>query len=161
MTKAEIMKRADRLMREYPELDDVRIRVSARMTRSAGCVRVKARHGHVYYRELVLSYPVFVNPDNEHDLDDTILHEMAHLIVGHGHGHDIVWYEKCREIGCSGAVYHDLDIPARHTRPVRCEKCGSILQIGIVRYNRILRGEREYRHKADHGILEVIERSDR
>src|SRR5947209_15800968 len=36
------------------------------------------------------------------DLDevrDTLLHEIAHALVGPGHGHDAVWQAKCREIG--------------------------------------------------------------
>ncbi len=30
---------------------------------------------------------------------DTILHEIAHAIVGYNHDHDEVWKNKCREIG--------------------------------------------------------------
>lgn len=33
------------------------------------------------------------------DIRDTILHEIAHALVGPGHGHDIVWRHKCVEIG--------------------------------------------------------------
>lgn len=33
---------------------------------------------------------------------DTILHEIAHALVGHGHGHDMVWKRKALEIGCNG-----------------------------------------------------------
>ncbi|HEY9676922.1 MAG TPA: SprT-like domain-containing protein [Drouetiella sp.] len=32
---------------------------------------------------------------------DTILHEIAHAIVGVQHGHDEVWKEMCRRIGCT------------------------------------------------------------
>ena len=38
----------------------------------------------------------------EHDPDevrDTILHEIAHALVGPGHGHDAVWKAKCVEVG--------------------------------------------------------------
>ena len=31
---------------------------------------------------------------------DTILHEIAHALVGDGHGHDRVWVRKALEIGC-------------------------------------------------------------
>jgi predicted SprT family Zn-dependent metalloprotease len=33
---------------------------------------------------------------------DTILHEIAHALVGIGHGHDHVWKNKAIEIGCNG-----------------------------------------------------------
>jgi predicted SprT family Zn-dependent metalloprotease len=31
---------------------------------------------------------------------DTILHEIAHALVGGGHGHNHVWKAMCRKIGC-------------------------------------------------------------
>ena len=39
------------------------------------------------------------------EVQDTILHEIAHALVGPNHGHNVVWKEKAYEIGC---------------RPVRC-----------------------------------------
>jgi len=39
---------------------------------------------------------------------DTILHEIAHALVGPRHGHDAVWRQKAREIGCSAARCHSL-----------------------------------------------------
>lgn len=77
---------------------------------------------------------------------DTILHEIAHALVGHGHGHDEVWKAKCVEVGarperCYG---EEVEMPRgrwratcggcgrehdRHRRPKRmtewyCRKCG-------------------------------------
>ena len=31
---------------------------------------------------------------------NTILHEIAHALVGPGHGHGIVWKNKAKEVGC-------------------------------------------------------------
>jgi hypothetical protein len=36
------------------------------------------------------------------NVKNTILHEIAHALVGYGHGHDDVWRAKALEIGCNG-----------------------------------------------------------
>jgi predicted SprT family Zn-dependent metalloprotease len=36
---------------------------------------------------------------NQEEVRDTILHEIAHALVGPGHGHDAVWRAKCLAIG--------------------------------------------------------------
>jgi predicted SprT family Zn-dependent metalloprotease len=33
---------------------------------------------------------------------NTIMHEIAHALVGPGHGHDAVWQRKAIELGCDG-----------------------------------------------------------
>lgn len=40
---------------------------------------------------------------------DTILHEIAHALVGPRHGHDAVWRQKAREIGCTANRCHTLE----------------------------------------------------
>ena len=35
------------------------------------------------------------------DIRDTLLHEIAHAIVGPGHGHDALWQTAARRIGCT------------------------------------------------------------
>jgi predicted SprT family Zn-dependent metalloprotease len=35
----------------------------------------------------------------EAEITDTLLHEIAHALVGPRHGHDLVWQAKCIEIG--------------------------------------------------------------
>ena len=42
---------------------------------------------------------------------DTILHEIAHALVGPQHGHDAVWRAKAREIGCTGERCVSSDSP--------------------------------------------------
>ncbi len=57
---------------------------------------------------------------NEADIRDTILHEIAHALVGKGHNHDAVWKQKSLEIGCSGKRTHSLQFsPPRWN--VTCE----------------------------------------
>ena len=40
------------------------------------------------------------------EIADTLLHEIAHAIVGPGHNHDAVWRAKARQIGCSAERCH-------------------------------------------------------
>ncbi len=79
----------------------------------------------------------------EEEVRDTILHEIAHALVGAGHGHDAVWRAKALQIGCSGQRCSSADAPRlegpwagtcraghvvrRHRRPTRvglCARCG-------------------------------------
>ena len=46
--------------------------------------------------------------DKEH-IKDTLLHEIAHALVGPHHGHDAVWRQKAREIGCTATRCHQLE----------------------------------------------------
>lgn len=41
-------------------------------------------------------------------ITDTILHEIAHALVGPRHGHDAVWRRKAKDIGCSAIRCHNL-----------------------------------------------------
>jgi predicted SprT family Zn-dependent metalloprotease len=49
-------------------------------------------------RFICISQPLSQINDEE-AVTQTILHEIAHALVGPGHGHDKVWKEKCRQIG--------------------------------------------------------------
>lgn len=76
---------------------------------------------------------------SEEHVRDTILHEIAHALVGPKHGHDGVWRAKARAIGCSGSRLVDEDAPRapapwrgtcprghtydRHRRPARPASC--------------------------------------
>jgi hypothetical protein len=92
-------------------------------------------------REIGLSAPLTaLHPETE--VRDTILHEIAHALVGPQHGHDDVWRATARRLGCSGERCSSKDAPAidgdwvgvcaaghrvtRHRRPERpaaCRQC--------------------------------------
>lgn len=57
------------------------------------------------------------------DVTDTVLHEIAHALVGARHGHDAVWRAKAREIGCSAQRTHCIDFAAPKYI-VSCKTCG-------------------------------------
>jgi predicted SprT family Zn-dependent metalloprotease len=80
----------------------------------------------------------------EAEVRDTVLHEIAHALVGTGHGHDAVWRAKALAIGCSGTRCVPETAPrvegpwkgtcpaghvvTRHRRPERvmsCRHCAS------------------------------------
>ena len=69
-------------------------------TRRAGCCN---------YRDklISISFELARNASDE-NIRDTILHEIAHALVGKKHNHDPVWEAKAKEIGCSGERTHRL-----------------------------------------------------
>jgi predicted SprT family Zn-dependent metalloprotease len=81
-------------------------------TRRAGCCNYADRI-------ISISFELARNASEE-DIHDTILHEIAHALVGKKHNHDKVWKQKAREIGCSGKRTHRLTFsPPRYH--VTCE----------------------------------------
>ncbi|HLJ94086.1 MAG TPA: SprT-like domain-containing protein [Gemmataceae bacterium] len=57
---------------------------------------------------------------------DTLLHEIAHALVGPGHGHDKVWKQKCAEIGGKPErLSFDVEMPAGRWQ-ARCGCCGML-----------------------------------
>ena len=57
----------------------------------------------------------------------TVLHEIAHAIVGPGHGHDWIWKSKCLEIGGDGNRCYDsqkINTPSMPYVAI-CPKCGA------------------------------------
>jgi predicted SprT family Zn-dependent metalloprotease len=55
------------------------------------------------------------------EIRDTLLHEIAHALVGKTHHHDAVWRTTALALGCSGRRCHELQFtPPRYI--VRCER---------------------------------------
>lgn len=49
-------------------------------------------------KRIIISIP-HLNARSEAELLDTIMHEMAHAVVGHGQGHGAIWQKKAIELG--------------------------------------------------------------
>lgn len=81
-------------------------------TRRAGCCSYREKR-------ISISFELARN-GSEADVRDTILHEIAHALVGRRHNHDAVWKAKAREIGCSGERCHHLVFSPPRYR-VTCE----------------------------------------
>jgi predicted SprT family Zn-dependent metalloprotease len=90
-------------------------------------------------REIGLSR-VLTALHSEAEVRDTILHEVAHALVGPAHGHDQVWRRQAVAIGSSAQRCVSSDAPVaagpwvgrcpsghvttRHRQPVRVQSCG-------------------------------------
>ena len=119
-----------RLLREHG-LDDWTIVADRAKTRAGVC-----RFGT---RQIGISAPLTLL-HTEAEVLDTILHEIAHALVGPQHGHDAVWRARARAIGCSGERCVSADSPrvpgdwvgqcpaghekTRHRAPTRLMSCG-------------------------------------
>lgn len=69
-------------------------------------------------KQITLSVTFCLKAPKE-DIVDTILHEIAHAIVGPNHGHDDTWKTAARRIGCTAKRCHQVD----HTPPRWRGKC--------------------------------------
>src|SRR5438034_569078 len=81
-------------------------------TKRAGCC-------HYARQQISLSYE-FAQQAADEEIRDTLLHEIAHALVGKAHQHDEVWRAKALEIGCSGRRCYDRQFTAPRYI-VRCE----------------------------------------
>ena len=103
----------------------------------------RSRAGACHYtKKWILLSRLYVRAASAAQLDDTILHEIAHALVGPHHHHDAVWRAKARAIGCSGDRCHTLQFSPprwivaceagcftrtahRRRRRAVCRRCGS------------------------------------
>ncbi len=68
----------------------------------------------------------FVERNSDEVILDTLLHEIAHALVGPGHGHDAAWKRKCQEIGARPErLSFDADMPDGRWQAV-CPGCGML-----------------------------------
>ena len=81
-------------------------------TKRAGCCN---------YRTQVISLAhAYARAAADEAIDDTLLHEIAHALVGKAHGHDQVWRATAVALGCAGHRCHDVQCtPPRYI--VTCE----------------------------------------
>lgn len=110
--------------------------------------RSKKRAGACRHTSKVisLSRPIFSIEENQREAVETILHEIAHALVGPAENHGVKWQRKAIELGIAPNRCHALEIPelpivgechcppGTHTmgrmpsRTYRCNKCGSLIR---------------------------------
>jgi predicted SprT family Zn-dependent metalloprotease len=114
--------------------------------------RSKRTLGRCVYDARVIELSVhLVQRNGLEAVRDTILHEIAHALVGPGHGHDAAWREMCRRVGarperCSS----EADMPEGRWQAV-CPACG--LRHHKYRRPKRVRGWYCGRCGAEHGKL--------
>ena len=103
----------------------------------------KVRAGACHFTEKKISFSRhFLKNADQLNINDTILHEIAHALVGPKHGHNRVWKNMAKKIGCSAKRCHTLEFSEYkwirfctnycweqkvHRRKLNliCKKCGS------------------------------------
>ncbi len=88
-----------------------------------GWDRAKRRYGLCDHRRQRISLSMHLTPlSSEADIENTILHEIAHALVGPKHGHDRVWQAKALQIGCD-ATRCGKAVPIPKTFVGTCPHC--------------------------------------
>jgi predicted SprT family Zn-dependent metalloprotease len=79
-----------------------------------------------YSRKTIFLSKILTLEVSEEETLNTILHEIAHALVGVGHNHDRVWQLKALEIGCSAerCSNHKVEIEAKYE--ANCSGCGTV-----------------------------------
>ncbi|MEC9475563.1 MAG: SprT-like domain-containing protein [Planctomycetota bacterium] len=149
--------------RDFPHyrsaLEGTDIRISRRLTRSAGNACAKSR-------TVGISAPIFTVEENRPQFQNTVLHELAHVIAGtRARAHGSRWRSIFIEIGGNGERCHEMRAKGQHFRhQAHCQKCGSQVEVGSRVWNRLRAGSRDYFHQGCRGMItaepEDVERLD-
>jgi len=76
-------------------------------------------------RRIELSEHYVLRNTREHVLD-TILHELAHALVGTQHGHDDVWKDMCARLGASPSSCSSTAVMPEGYWQARCPGCATV-----------------------------------
>lgn len=94
--------------------------------------RFKSTGGMTYFDEKEIGFsPRLIEKWTEAQFRQIVLHEIAHALVGHPHGHGKVWAAKARSIGYRGGTSHNFPI-IEPRWIVDCPDCGELYR----RHNR-------------------------
>lgn len=91
--------------------------------------RAKKRAGMCIHSTKTISLSeYYVRMNDWSQVEQTVLHEIAHALAGPGQGHNFVWARKCRELGivperCYNSA--DVNMPQGLVRII-CENHGEI-----------------------------------
>lgn len=81
-----------------------------------------------YYKKKISLSKQLTELNTEDKVKDTLLHEIAHALVGIGHGHNKIWKSKAKEIGCSGDRCYDEDVLTPDGKyNYKCPRCNKTI----------------------------------
>ena len=71
--------------------------------------RAKRRAGSCKFskKEITIA-KAYAERQERMEIKNTILHEIAHALVGSQHGHSQIWRKKAKEIGCDASRCHHI-----------------------------------------------------
>lgn len=131
----EVMQKANELYNLNIKLD---VKVKVRGSRIAGVAERK------YGTYRIRLNPLFCQQHPEDMLNDTIPHEVAHIVcfaLNCDDGHGKKWKEIAKSLGCSGERTHSLKIvDPNKTCYFAVFSNGEKIDIGATRYNRVMKG---------------------
>jgi predicted SprT family Zn-dependent metalloprotease len=87
----------------------------------------KDRTGQCRFRRREIGFSLYyVEKSSWDEITDTILHEIAHALVGPKHGHDLAWKAKCVEIGAKPMrlASEEAVTTAKFNFVIKCPSCG-------------------------------------
>jgi predicted SprT family Zn-dependent metalloprotease len=85
--------------------------------------RRKKAMGMCFYHQRRIELSIyFVQRNGPEEILDTLLHEIAHALVGPDHAHDAVWKRKCIEIGARPVRCGNANMPEGRWKS-RCRSC--------------------------------------
>ncbi len=76
-------------------------------------------------KSIELSRHYVLRNEREHVMD-TLLHEIAHALVGTRHGHDSVWKEMCATLGCTARSCETSAVMPDGKWKAQCPSCRKI-----------------------------------
>ena len=69
--------------------------------------RAKRRAGSCkFWKKEITLAKAYAEQEDLKEINNTILHEIAHALVGPKHGHNEIWKQKALEIGCDAERWH-------------------------------------------------------
>jgi predicted SprT family Zn-dependent metalloprotease len=119
----------------------------------------RKRYGQCQFATRTISMSKILTPHREpEDVAQTMLHEIAHALVGPSYGHDRTWLAKAREIGYTGGRCSNdaaAQVVAQQSPYVAtCDRC----DLALARFKRPAAGAR-YTHPADGGTVTFSRRA--
>ena len=94
--------------------------------------RAKRRAGscRFFEKEITLA-KAYAEQEELKEIKNTILHEIAHALVGPKHGHNEIWKQKALEIGCDAERCHCVVFSNPKYKLTCCNSCFEVTRFRV------------------------------